>query len=68
MKSTNNLYICHWFYIRFSENKVAVAAAALVGGPPHFSHSNFIVADVDISNVLATFFANAERHSLGMFH
>ena len=42
-------------FSRFSENKVAVAAAALVERPPHCSHSNFIFADVDISKVLATF-------------
>ena len=38
-----------------------MAAAALVGGPPHCSHSNIIFVNVDISKVLATFFANAKR-------
>ena len=45
-------------FIRFSKNKVAVAAAAWCDPPPHCSHSNFIFADVDISNVLATFCAD----------
>ena len=51
-------------FIRFSENKVAVAAAALVERPPHCSHSNFIFADVDISKVLATFFVDLEARGL----
>ena len=42
-------------FIRLCENKVAVAAAACMGGPPHCSHSNIIFANVDISKVLATF-------------
>ena len=51
-------------FIRFCENKVAVAAAACMGGPPHCSHSNFIFADVDISKVLATFFVDLEARGL----
>ena len=47
--------------IRFSEKSDAVAAAALVGGPPHCSHSIPFFENVDISKVLATFFANAKR-------
>ena len=41
-------------------NKVAVAAAAWVDRAPNCSHGNFIFANVDISNVLATFFVNVD--------
>ena len=49
-------------FIRVCENNVAVTAAALMGGPPNCSHSNIIFVNVDISKVLATFFANAAPH------
>ena len=44
---------------RLCENKVAVAAAALMEGPSRCSHSIIIFANVDISKVLARFFAGA---------
>ncbi len=43
-----------------------MAAAAWVGLPPHCSHSNFFFADVDISTVLATFFAGGKPNGLNL--
>ena len=52
------------FYSIF-EKYVAVAAAALVERPPHCSHSITFFVNVNISKVLATFFAGAEAMKLG---
>ena len=53
------------FYSIF-EKYVAVAAAALMGGPPNCSHSITFFVNVNISKVLATFFVNAEAMKLGV--
>ena len=49
---------------RFCENKDAVAAAALVGGPSRCSHSIIIFANVDISQVLARFFVEVSTEQV----
>ena len=49
----------HWFY-NICKNKVAVAAAALMGGPSRCSHSNFIFANVVKPMILATFFVDVK--------
>ena len=50
-------------FYSISEKNVAVAAAALVGRPPHYSHSITFFVNVNISKVLATFFVNAEARA-----
>ena len=50
------------FYNIFEKN-VAVAAAALMGGPPNCSHSITFFVNVNISKVLATFSVNAEARA-----
>ena len=63
MISSQKVSIFQLFFNRFCENKVAVAPAALMGGPSRCSHSNFIFANVDISKVLVTFLVTSEAWS-----
>ena len=49
----------HCFLYVF-ENKIAVAAAALVGEPPNCSHRNCIFENVVKPVVLATFFVDVD--------
>ena len=58
---------CQYFvgFIRVGENKCAVAAASVMGGPPFSSHSNIFFENVVKLMVLATFCMQAEARRCG---